>query len=116
MASESQKACSIRRRSGRSWMRWDPCRALDSEDCLIARRSPLRLRIACRSARLLGGDALPVRAIYFDKSPESNWGVAWHQDLTIAVAARAVVPGFDRGARRVASPASSRRTRSSPEC
>lgn len=27
----------------------------------------------------------PVRAIYFDKSPDSNWLVPWHQDLTIAV-------------------------------
>jgi hypothetical protein len=36
----------------------------------------------------------PVRAIYFDKSPETNWTVAWHQDLTIAVRNRIDVPGF----------------------
>lgn len=42
----------------------------------------------------LGAPARPVRAIYFDKSPETNWLVAWHQDLSIAVADRADVPGF----------------------
>lgn len=35
-----------------------------------------------------------VRAIYFDKSPTSNWLVAWHQDLTIAVREKREVPGF----------------------
>lgn len=36
----------------------------------------------------------PVRAIYFDKSPEANWLVAWHQDLTLAVRERVEVAGF----------------------
>ncbi len=36
----------------------------------------------------------PVRGIYFDKSRESNWLVAWHQDLTLAVRGRVNVPGF----------------------
>ncbi|HMN40833.1 MAG TPA: phytanoyl-CoA dioxygenase family protein [Phycisphaerales bacterium] len=35
-----------------------------------------------------------VRAILFDKSPESNWLVPWHQDASIAVAERLDVPGF----------------------
>lgn len=39
-------------------------------------------------------EPVPVRAIYFDKSPEANWLVPWHQDLTIAVRAPAEVPGF----------------------
>ena len=39
-------------------------------------------------------EPLPIRAIYFDKSPNANWLVPWHQDLTIAVQARADVPGF----------------------
>jgi hypothetical protein len=43
----------------------------------------------------LGPSARPVRAIYFDKSGSSgNWGVSWHQDVTIAVRARADVAGF----------------------
>lgn len=40
------------------------------------------------------GEPFPVRAIYFDKTPEANWGVVWHQDLTLALAARVEVPGF----------------------
>jgi hypothetical protein len=36
----------------------------------------------------------PVRAIYFDKSAAANWGVAWHQDLTLAVRTRVEVHGF----------------------
>jgi hypothetical protein len=39
-------------------------------------------------------EPFPVRAIYFDKSPEANWSVPWHQDLAIAVRARVDVPGF----------------------
>jgi len=29
-----------------------------------------------------------VRGIFFDKTPIANWPVAWHQDLTLALAAR----------------------------
>lgn len=36
-----------------------------------------------------------VRAIAFDKSPESNWVLGWHQDRTIAVARREEAAGFD---------------------
>ncbi|QIF03413.1 phytanoyl-CoA dioxygenase family protein [Roseimicrobium sp. ORNL1] len=36
----------------------------------------------------------PVRAIYFNKSPDSNWLVAWHQDLTICVQKKVDVAGF----------------------
>ena len=42
----------------------------------------------------LPGPPRPVRAIYFDKSNETNWSVPWHQDLTIAVCQRASLPGF----------------------
>lgn len=43
---------------------------------------------------ILGPNAQPVRGLLFDKTPEANWKVAWHQDLTIAVQKRADVPGF----------------------
>lgn len=36
----------------------------------------------------------PVRAIYFNKSADSNWLVAWHQDLTLALRERREVEGF----------------------
>jgi hypothetical protein len=42
----------------------------------------------------LAAEPFPVRAIYFDKSPETNWLVPWHQDLSLAVRATAEVPGF----------------------
>ena len=36
-----------------------------------------------------------VRAIAFNKTPDANWALGWHQDRTIAVARREDVPGFD---------------------
>jgi ectoine hydroxylase-related dioxygenase (phytanoyl-CoA dioxygenase family) len=42
----------------------------------------------------LPAQPFPVRAIYFDKSPGANWLVPWHQDLTLALRARAEHPGF----------------------
>ena len=42
----------------------------------------------------LPSEPFPVRAIYFDKSPESNWLVPWHQDFSLALRASAEVPGF----------------------
>jgi ectoine hydroxylase-related dioxygenase (phytanoyl-CoA dioxygenase family) len=35
-----------------------------------------------------------VRILAFDKTPETNWGVPWHQDRTIAVKRRIEVEGF----------------------
>lgn len=43
----------------------------------------------------LRDEPFPVRAIYFDKSPQTNWAVPWHQDLTIAVRERIETPGFE---------------------
>ena len=34
---------------------------------------------------LLGSGFGLVRGLFFDKSPDSNWSLPWHQDLTIAV-------------------------------
>ena len=47
--------------------------------------------------RAIAGDgARPVRGLLFDKTPQANWKVGWHQDRSIAVAGRgdADVPGF----------------------
>jgi ectoine hydroxylase-related dioxygenase (phytanoyl-CoA dioxygenase family) len=43
---------------------------------------------------VVGSGAIPVRALFFDKTPEANWPVLWHQDLTIAVAERRDVLGW----------------------
>lgn len=50
--------------------------------------------LAALASRLIGRPARPVRAIAFDKSPDSNWALGWHQDRTVNVAARAEVEGF----------------------
>ncbi|HEY0025420.1 MAG TPA: phytanoyl-CoA dioxygenase family protein [Longimicrobium sp.] len=43
---------------------------------------------------VLGAGCFVARGILFDKTPEANWKVAWHQDLTIAVRERRDVQGF----------------------
>ncbi len=45
-------------------------------------------------APALGPGCFPVRGILFDKTPEANWNVVWHQDLSIAVRERRDVEGF----------------------
>jgi predicted DNA-binding transcriptional regulator YafY len=35
-----------------------------------------------------------TKAIFFDKTPESNWYVTWHQDTTINVKLKAELPGY----------------------
>jgi phytanoyl-CoA dioxygenase PhyH len=43
---------------------------------------------------ILGSQARPVLARLFDKSPDRNWALGWHQDRTIAVRERVETPGF----------------------
>ncbi|MDP1662433.1 MAG: phytanoyl-CoA dioxygenase family protein [Phycisphaerales bacterium] len=43
---------------------------------------------------LAGPRARVVRSILFNKNPDTNWLVPWHQDPTIAVAERIDAPGF----------------------
>lgn len=44
---------------------------------------------------IIGKEAQIIRAIFFDKTPEANWKVAWHQDLTIAVRQKRECAGFN---------------------
>ena len=44
---------------------------------------------------ILGTEARLVRSILFNKSPEVNWKVTWHQDLSIAVAEKVNIEGFN---------------------
>ena len=41
-----------------------------------------------------GNDYFAVKSIYFDKPEQSNWFVAWHQDLTISVNKKLDLPGY----------------------
>jgi hypothetical protein len=47
-----------------------------------------------RIAQAVRPGARAVRAILFDKTPENNWALGWHQDRTIAVAARRDAAGY----------------------
>lgn len=67
----------------RDALRWPALRAIAASS-----------RIQELAATLAGPGAIPTRAILFDKSPDANWDVAWHQDTTIAVAAKVDIPGF----------------------
>ena len=56
----------------------------------LAASPPLR-RFA---AAVLGESCFAVRALLFDKTPDANWRVVWHQDLTVATKARIDVSGY----------------------
>lgn len=62
----------------------------------IAERSLLFREVAedSRMAAMLPRGLRWVRSLLFDKTPEMNWPVAWHQDMTIAVARRVEVEGY----------------------
>lgn len=51
-------------------------------------------------SKVLGENARPVRAIFFDKTPDANWKVPWHQDLTIAVKEKRETEGFTAWTRK----------------
>lgn len=67
-------------------------RGLLSDSAVLALATSPRLLALLRPH--LPREPRPVRAIYFDKSPNANWLVPWHQDLTLAVREKAEVPGF----------------------
>lgn len=43
---------------------------------------------------ILGNKARVVRGTLFDKTPDANWKVPWHQDVTIAVKVRIDIDGY----------------------
>jgi ectoine hydroxylase-related dioxygenase (phytanoyl-CoA dioxygenase family) len=47
-------------------------------------------------SHLFGKDYFLVKSIYFDKPEQSNWFVAYHQDLTISVDQKKPIEGFDQ--------------------
>ena len=60
-----------------------------------------RVKAIANDARLLriaqgvlGESALPFRATLFDKSPGSNWLIAWHQDTALPLTQRRETPGW----------------------
>lgn len=51
-------------------------------------------RLVSIASRWLGGEAIPYKATLFDKSPDANWLVTWHQDTALPLRARLDVPGW----------------------
>jgi ectoine hydroxylase-related dioxygenase (phytanoyl-CoA dioxygenase family) len=66
----------------------------------LLREVPEAKRLAGSEALLslvrtvIGPGATAVRGLLFDKTPDANWLVPWHQDLTIAVKAKTNAPGY----------------------
>src|SRR5260370_20504286 len=54
-------------------------------------REPRLLQIA---RDVLGRAAQPFRATLFDKSPQSNWLIVWHQDTALPLRERRDLPGW----------------------
>jgi hypothetical protein len=78
----------------------------------ISSLSPLLATDGCIGAivaAVLGPSTKAVRAILFNKTVETNWGLGWHQDRTICVKEKREVEGFGpwtikRGMNHVAPP------------
>jgi|SRR5580658_675974 hypothetical protein len=90
-----------------------PCEArqlIDEIDHLSLRRTKAGIRHALRhpaiarlareprllylAREILGLEALPFRATLFDKSPQGNWLVVWHQDTALPLRDRSDTPGW----------------------
>jgi ectoine hydroxylase-related dioxygenase (phytanoyl-CoA dioxygenase family) len=56
----------------------------------LAASEPVRLL----ASSILGDRCFAVRALLFDKTPDANWKVIWHQVLTIATRERVEVRGY----------------------
>ncbi|MFZ3342076.1 MAG: phytanoyl-CoA dioxygenase family protein [Terriglobales bacterium] len=65
--------------------------ALKHEAVASLASDPRLLNIA---QAILGSDAAPFRATLFDKSPEANWLVVWHQDTALPLQERRDVRGW----------------------
>ncbi|MEM0966237.1 MAG: phytanoyl-CoA dioxygenase family protein [Verrucomicrobiota bacterium] len=53
-----------------------------------------QLAKSVRLQNLLSKGLSPVRSILFDKTPQENWPVTWHQDLTITVEEKCEIKGY----------------------
>ena len=51
-------------------------------------------RMLSLARAVVGGGAVPFRATLFDKSPDANWLVAWHQDTALPLKRRVEEPGW----------------------
>ena len=52
------------------------------------------VRLAALAHRYLGVSAVPFRATLFDKSPQTNWLIPWHQDTALPLVTTFDAPGW----------------------
>lgn len=64
--------------------------------CELAKSSAIRALVT----PILGDRCFAVRATFFDKVPDANWKLRWHQDSVIAVQERIETPGFEAWAEK----------------
>jgi len=58
------------------------------------RRIAEDFRLLAIVRQVLGPGALPFRVTLFDKSPNANWLVVWHQDTALPLRQRRDIPGW----------------------
>lgn len=72
--------------------------------CLLdlpqVRTAALQLKGELVSAGHLPSGSVAIQAIAFDKTPATNWKVAWHQDLMFPLSAAAGASGYDLPTRK----------------
>jgi ectoine hydroxylase-related dioxygenase (phytanoyl-CoA dioxygenase family) len=51
-------------------------------------------KIIAKAKSILGKKSQLVRAIFFDKNPDKNWLVSWHQDKTVSVNKKQLIDGW----------------------
>lgn len=61
-------------------------------------------RVVQLVSEIIGPHAFMTRSTLFDKTAGANWGVFWHQDLSIAVQNKEEVPGFTAWTRKAGVP------------
>lgn len=66
---------------------------------LLENSPEVRALAASEAARqfvtpILGHNAFATRAVFFDKVPQANWNLGWHQDSVISVTEQRDLPGF----------------------
>ncbi len=64
---------------------------LDVPAVVALARSPA---VRALAESVLGPGCVAVRGLLFDKTPDSNWKVPWHQDLTVALRDQSDAGGF----------------------
>jgi ectoine hydroxylase-related dioxygenase (phytanoyl-CoA dioxygenase family) len=64
-------------------------------DLPAVRDAAVALKLQLLANGILPTPAVAIQAIAFDKTPDTNWKVAWHQDLMFPFAEKVSSPGYD---------------------